>query len=107
MLEVWGGGRLLRDLSVPAPLHGAVYNDGWFAAGAAWSPDEQRIAYVAEARPAPPPVFVAQAKPRRPGRWGIAASVNHAQMTASVPRSLLCRDHLCAIERCRRSAKGS
>ena len=35
MLEVWGGGRLLRDLSVPAPLHGAVYNDGWFAAGAA------------------------------------------------------------------------
>lgn len=50
LLEVWGGGRLLRELSVPTTLHGAVYNDGWFAAGAAWSPDEQRVAYVAEVR---------------------------------------------------------
>ncbi len=47
-LEVWGGGRLLKELAVPKTLHGSVYNDGWFGAGAAWSPDESRLAYVAE-----------------------------------------------------------
>lgn len=47
-LEVWGGGRLLKELAVPKTLHGGVYNDGWFGAGAAWSPDESRLAYVAE-----------------------------------------------------------
>ena len=29
-------------------LHGSVYNDGWFGNGAAWAPDEDRLAYVAE-----------------------------------------------------------
>ena len=48
LLEVWGGGRLLKELSVPAAVHGAVYNDGWFASGADWSADESRVAYVAE-----------------------------------------------------------
>jgi hypothetical protein len=47
-LEVWAGGRLLKELSVPAAVHGSVYNDGWFASGADWSADESRIAYVAE-----------------------------------------------------------
>ncbi|CAG9467337.1 unnamed protein product [Pedinophyceae sp. YPF-701] len=49
ILEIWGGGRLMRELEVPATIHGAVYNDGWFSDGAAWSPDETRVAYVAEA----------------------------------------------------------
>ncbi|KAK9806703.1 hypothetical protein WJX73_010367 [Symbiochloris irregularis] len=52
VLEVWGHGRLLRQLNVPKALHGPVVNDGWFASGAAWSPDESQIAYVAEAAPA-------------------------------------------------------
>ena len=47
-LEVWMGSRVLKELAVPKKLHGAVYNDGWFGIGAAWSPDESRIAYVAE-----------------------------------------------------------
>jgi Acylamino-acid-releasing enzyme, N-terminal domain len=33
---------------VPKMLHGSIYNDGWFGSGAAWSPDEGRLAYVAE-----------------------------------------------------------
>ncbi|GAB4823019.1 hypothetical protein N2152v2_010065 [Parachlorella kessleri] len=49
VLEVWGRGRLLKELHVPKALHGSIYNDGWFGAGAAWSPDETRLAYVAEA----------------------------------------------------------
>lgn len=48
VLEVWGRGRLLQELHVPKGLHGALYNDGWFGAGAAWSPDESKLAYVAE-----------------------------------------------------------
>jgi len=48
LLELWGGGRLLRELAVPPAVHGAVYNDGWFATGADWSADESRVAYVAE-----------------------------------------------------------
>ena len=47
-LEIWGSGRLLKQLNVPKGLHGSVYNDGWFASGAAWSRDESCIAYVAE-----------------------------------------------------------
>lgn len=35
-------------LQVPKALHGSIYNDGWFGSGAAWSPDESRLAYVAE-----------------------------------------------------------
>lgn len=48
ILEIWGRGRLLRELHVPKTLHGAVYNDGWFGTGAAWSPDGAKVAYVAE-----------------------------------------------------------
>lgn len=48
LLEVWSGTRLLEELAVPEALHGPIYNDGWFGAGAEWSPDESRVAYVAE-----------------------------------------------------------
>ena len=37
-----------KYVQVPKTLHGSVYNDGWFGSGAAWSPDEDRLAYVAE-----------------------------------------------------------
>ena len=50
LLELWEGGRLVRELQVPKALHGAVVNDGWFSRGAAWSDDERRICYVAEVR---------------------------------------------------------
>lgn len=50
VLEVWGQGRLLRELHVPSKQHGPLYNDGWFSLGPAWSPNESRIAYVAEVR---------------------------------------------------------
>ncbi|KAK9803410.1 hypothetical protein WJX72_008476 [[Myrmecia] bisecta] len=63
LLEIWGGGRLLKELSVPKSVHGPVYNDGWFGVGAAWSPDERRIAYVAEAPPS-----------ARTPEWGASAS---------------------------------
>ena len=33
---------------MPNKQHGGVYNDGWFGSDAAWSPDESRLAYVAE-----------------------------------------------------------
>ncbi|KAL4436940.1 hypothetical protein ABPG75_004079 [Micractinium tetrahymenae] len=59
VLEVWDRCRLLKELHVPKALHGAVYNDGWFGMGAAWSPDKTRIAYVAEAPP-----------PARTPEWG-------------------------------------
>jgi hypothetical protein len=39
-LDVWGNGRLLRSTVVPKALHGGIVNDGYFAAGMAWSPDE-------------------------------------------------------------------
>lgn len=48
LLEVWAGSRLLKEVSVPQAQHGPLYNDGWFGTGAEWSPDESRIAYVAE-----------------------------------------------------------
>lgn len=47
-LEVWTGNRVIREMVVTKKVHGGVYNDGWFGSGAAWSPDESRIAYVAE-----------------------------------------------------------
>lgn len=49
ILEIWGGGRLLKEVEVPRSVHRGVFNDGWFADGAAWSPDESRVCYVAEA----------------------------------------------------------
>ena len=48
LLEIWAGGRLLKELAVPEAQHGPLYNDGWFGVGAEWSSDESRIAYVAE-----------------------------------------------------------
>ena len=48
VLEVWGRGSLLKELHVPKGLHGPIYNDGWFGSGAAWSPNETKLAYVAE-----------------------------------------------------------
>ena len=42
------GNRVTKELFVPKKQHGGVYNDGWFGNGAAWSPDESRLAYVAE-----------------------------------------------------------
>jgi acylaminoacyl-peptidase len=51
VLEVWGRAGVTLAVEVPSKLHGAVYNDGWFGAGAAWSPDEGLVAYVAEGAP--------------------------------------------------------
>lgn len=48
VLEVWSRIGVLKELHVPKAQHGAVFADGWFS-GCAWSPDEQRVAYVAEA----------------------------------------------------------
>jgi hypothetical protein len=42
---------LLQELLVPKALHGSVINDGWFSRGAAWSPAEDVVVYVAEAPP--------------------------------------------------------
>lgn len=50
VLEVWEGSKAVAELQVPAKLHGSVFNDGWFSSGAAWNPEESRVAYVAEAR---------------------------------------------------------
>jgi len=48
-IEVWGDGRCLLDLAVPAALHGPIYAGAWFGdGGASWSRDEERVAYVAE-----------------------------------------------------------
>jgi acylaminoacyl-peptidase len=52
VLEVWDRSRCVTELHVPKLLHGGVFNDGWFGTGAAWSPDETKVAYVAEAPPA-------------------------------------------------------
>lgn len=58
VLEVWGRFGVLKELHVPKAQHGAVFADGWFS-GCAWSPDEQRVAYVAEAcAPAPAAGFL-------------------------------------------------
>ena len=52
VLEVWGRGRCLVELVVPPSVHGPVYApDGYLSTGAAWSADEGRVAYVAEAPP--------------------------------------------------------
>ncbi len=48
ILEIWDRSRVLQEIHVPASLHGSIYNDGWFGSGACWSPDETRLAYVAE-----------------------------------------------------------
>ena len=50
VLEVWVGNRVTKELHVPKKLHGAIFNDGWFGLGAAWSADESRVAYVAEVK---------------------------------------------------------
>ena len=48
VFELWDRSRVVQEVHVPSALHGAVYNDGWFGTGVAWSPDESSIAYVAE-----------------------------------------------------------
>jgi len=45
---VWSGGACEVELHVPPSLHGPLINDGYFAHGAAWSPDESAVAYTAE-----------------------------------------------------------
>ncbi|GAQ80280.1 Dipeptidyl aminopeptidase [Klebsormidium nitens] len=50
-LEIWGQGRLVHEVFVPASTHGSVYNDGWFE-GVSWNQDETRVVYIAE-EPAP------------------------------------------------------
>lgn len=63
VLELWGGGRLLREVEVPATLHGAVYTDGWLEC-ATWSPDEKSIVYAAEApQPSRTPLWGGRAPP--------------------------------------------
>jgi hypothetical protein len=51
ILEIWRGGRVVKETRVPSKLHGGVYNDNWFSIDPTWSSDEARIAYVA----LPPP----------------------------------------------------
>ena len=29
-MEIWGAGRLLKEIYVPAAVHGSVYNDNWY-----------------------------------------------------------------------------
>ena len=72
VLEVWAGGRLVKERQVPKELHGAVYNDNWFGTGAAWSKDETRIAYVAEVPPKPQNCGACLPVQRRAGLAGIA-----------------------------------
>uniref|UniRef100_A0A7I4ALI2 Prolyl endopeptidase n=1 Tax=Physcomitrium patens TaxID=3218 RepID=A0A7I4ALI2_PHYPA len=55
-LEIWGQGQLLKEVHVPASVHGSVYTDEWFQ-GASWSQDEDYIAYVAEEPAKPRPEF--------------------------------------------------
>ena len=49
MLEVWDSNRALQEFAVPKDLHGSVLNEAWLSNGAVWTPDESRVAYVAEA----------------------------------------------------------
>eukprot|EP00897_Mesotaenium_endlicherianum_P009424 jgi/Mesen1/850/ME000112S11000 len=55
-LEIWGAGRLLKEVAVAPSLHGPVFADGWFE-GVSWSGDESQIVYVAEEPPKARPVF--------------------------------------------------
>ncbi|KAG2430962.1 hypothetical protein HXX76_009928 [Chlamydomonas incerta] len=48
MLQLWRGARMAFELAVPKALHGPLVNDGYFAAGAAWSADETAVVYTAE-----------------------------------------------------------
>ncbi len=57
------GNRVTKELIVPKKQHGGVYNDGWFGGGAAWSPDESRLAYVAEVSLPVPTTFPHQKFP--------------------------------------------
>lgn len=55
-LEIWGQGQLLKEMHVPAVVHGSIYSDEWFQ-GVSWSEDEKYIAYVAEEPAKPRPMF--------------------------------------------------
>lgn len=52
LFELWENGRLASELAVPATTHGGVYADGGILEGVAWSGDEGRVAFAAEAPPA-------------------------------------------------------
>lgn len=55
ILELWRGGRLVKELHVPKDLHGNIYNDNWFSIEPAWNAEETCIAYVAEVQMLPFP----------------------------------------------------
>ncbi|MCO5587770.1 hypothetical protein L7F22_041722 [Adiantum nelumboides] len=55
-LEVWTSAQLVKEILVPASIHGSVYADGWFE-GVSWSHDESYVAYVAEESATSKPVF--------------------------------------------------
>ncbi|KAK9862725.1 hypothetical protein WJX84_011555 [Apatococcus fuscideae] len=67
-------GRLLRELHVPSKQHGPLYSDGWFSLGPAWSPDESRIAYVAEEPPT-----------TETPKWSGAAKTDGQEATDALP----------------------
>lgn len=55
-LEVWSSAQLVKEILVPASVHGSVYADGWFE-GVSWSQDDLYVAYVAEEPVTDRPVF--------------------------------------------------
>ncbi|KAI5063870.1 hypothetical protein GOP47_0020540 [Adiantum capillus-veneris] len=55
-LEVWNSAQLVKEIWVPASIHGSIYVDGWFE-GVSWSHDESYVAYVAEEPVIGKPVF--------------------------------------------------
>ncbi|KAK3242194.1 hypothetical protein CYMTET_48100 [Cymbomonas tetramitiformis] len=73
VLQIWGGGRLLRETRVKQETHGAVLSDGWFE-GVSWNFEETQIAYVAEtAKPNPTPLWGA-GKGHGKGAEGVASA---------------------------------
>ncbi|MCO5570642.1 hypothetical protein L7F22_024369 [Adiantum nelumboides] len=55
-LEVWTSAQLVKEILIPASIHGSVYAEGWFE-GVSWSHDESYVAYVAEESATSKPVF--------------------------------------------------
>lgn len=56
VMEIWHGNGVAKEIHIPKALHGKVYADSWFGLGAAWSPQEDRIAYVAEVQQCSKPI---------------------------------------------------
>ncbi|KAH7388425.1 hypothetical protein KP509_16G074800 [Ceratopteris richardii] len=55
-LEIWNSAQLMKEILVPASIHGSIYTDGWFE-GVSWSHDESYVAYVAEESTTGKPMF--------------------------------------------------